>query len=76
VSIQQVLELSTNEEAVATLPYGSEEVVLEGLLCVFLVRCVCIVVFHLIIGLDMLSYYGWSNTPGSVGLHGLLVCQL
>ena len=74
--ILQVLELSTNEEAVATLPYGTEEVVLEGLLYVFSVRSVCIGFLHFITRLVMLSYYSWGNTPGSICLHGLLMCQL
>jgi hypothetical protein len=63
MSILQVLELPTNEEAVAALPYGTEEVVLERLLYIFL----------LITGIDMLSYYGWSNTPGRISLNGLLM---
>ena len=74
--ILQVLELSTNEEAVAALPYGAEEVVLKGLLYVFLVMTVCNGVFHLITGLDKVSYYGGSNTQGRRGLNGLLKCQL
>jgi hypothetical protein len=35
VRILQVLELSTNEKAVAALPESAEEVVFEGLILIF-----------------------------------------
>ena len=37
---------------------------------------VCFGLFHLITGLNMLTFSSWGNTPSCVGLHGLLVGQL